>query len=86
LAHILGAFLAHPISNQNFVQCCAKFISSSYLKEVCRVASEDRGWHFGAATATTQQLEDFNLNNMIRDLEKQALGLWMFVGLLLEGG
>ena len=81
---ILDAFLAHPIKNQNFMQHCAKLISSSYLKEIHHVASEDRGWHFGASTATTKQLEDFNLNVMAHDIEVHAPGIWTFVGLLLE--
>ena len=84
-ADILGAFLAHPIWDQRFVQRCAELLSSSYLKEIRRIASEDGGWHFSASTATTKQLEDFNLDDMARNLEECAPGLWAFIGVLLEG-
>ncbi|KAF9236980.1 hypothetical protein BU15DRAFT_49361 [Melanogaster broomeanus] len=67
------------------MQRCTELISDSYLKEIRHAASEDGGWHFGASTATTQQLEDFNLDDMGRDLEAHAPGLWSFVGLLLQG-
>ncbi|KIK75243.1 hypothetical protein PAXRUDRAFT_19163 [Paxillus rubicundulus Ve08.2h10] len=81
---VLGALLAHPIKTWDFMQCCAKLISDLYLKEICHTASEDGGWHFGALTATTQQLEDFNLDDMARDIEAHAPGLWTFVGLFLQ--
>ncbi|KIK75455.1 hypothetical protein PAXRUDRAFT_785949, partial [Paxillus rubicundulus Ve08.2h10] len=57
------------------MQHCAELISDSYLKEICHAVSEDGGWHFEASTATTQQLEDFNLDNMARDIEAHAPGL-----------
>ncbi|KIK80263.1 hypothetical protein PAXRUDRAFT_766419 [Paxillus rubicundulus Ve08.2h10] len=81
---VLGTFLAHPIKAQDFMQHCAELILDLYLKEICHAASKDGGWHFGASTATTQQLEDFNLDDMAWDLKAHAPRLWTFVGLLMQ--
>ena len=82
---ILSAFLMHPSKNNKSLQHSAEFIKDSYLRELRDVVSEESGWHFGASNATTKQLEDFDIEDMARDMERRAPGLWYLLGALLDG-
>ncbi|KIK82495.1 hypothetical protein PAXRUDRAFT_153708, partial [Paxillus rubicundulus Ve08.2h10] len=41
------------------------------------------GWHFGAYCSTTKQLEDFDLEKMVKDMEASAPHFWSLLGLFL---
>ncbi|KIK75322.1 hypothetical protein PAXRUDRAFT_173185, partial [Paxillus rubicundulus Ve08.2h10] len=52
--------------------------------ELKKITSEDSGWHFGALSTTTKQLEDFSLEKMAQDMGSDALELCRMIGLLLD--
>ncbi|KIJ58556.1 hypothetical protein HYDPIDRAFT_68993, partial [Hydnomerulius pinastri MD-312] len=81
--NILSAFLKHPSNDDKLLQCSAELIRNSYLRELRDIASEESGWHFGASSATTKQLEEFSIEEMARDMERHAPGLWDLLGILL---
>ncbi|KAG1882355.1 hypothetical protein F4604DRAFT_1546252, partial [Suillus subluteus] len=54
--------------------------------EVRRLASKDSGSHFGASSATTEQLEQFNVKDMAQGMIHSAPELWALLGALLGGG
>ncbi|KIJ57501.1 hypothetical protein HYDPIDRAFT_72446, partial [Hydnomerulius pinastri MD-312] len=45
----------------------------------------DSGWHFGATNTTTKKLEVFSIEDMARDMEGCAPGLWRMLGVLFDG-
>ncbi|KAG1839900.1 hypothetical protein DFJ58DRAFT_667470 [Suillus subalutaceus] len=47
------------------------------------ISSEGAGWHFGASSATTKQLEDFSIKEMAGEMETSAPALWNLLGGLL---
>jgi len=47
------------------------------------MSSERAGWHFGASSTTTKQLEDFSIEEMAREMETSAPALWNLLGGLL---
>ncbi|KIK71791.1 hypothetical protein PAXRUDRAFT_91755, partial [Paxillus rubicundulus Ve08.2h10] len=57
------------------LQCSTKFVQDSYLRELQEVASKDSSWHFGALSATTKQLKEFDIEDMAQDIVSQAPGL-----------
>ncbi|KAG2041279.1 hypothetical protein BDR03DRAFT_979686 [Suillus americanus] len=54
-----------------------------YIKEIKSISSEEAGWHFGPSHATTQQVEDFNIEEMGREMQSCAPALWDLLGFLL---
>ncbi|KAG1731026.1 hypothetical protein EDB19DRAFT_1912702 [Suillus lakei] len=54
-----------------------------YIKEIKSVSSEEAGWHFGLSHTTTQQVEDFNIEEMGREMQSCAPTLWDLLGFLL---
>jgi hypothetical protein len=61
-------------------------VQGIYTAEVCRLASEDSGSHFGASSATTEQLEQFSVKDMAQGMIHSAPELWALLGTLLGGG
>ncbi|KAG1768805.1 hypothetical protein EDD22DRAFT_999735 [Suillus occidentalis] len=47
------------------------------------MSSEHAGWHFGASSTTTKQLEDFSIEEMAQEMETSAPTLWSLLGGLL---
>ncbi|KAG1775698.1 hypothetical protein EV702DRAFT_931378, partial [Suillus placidus] len=47
------------------------------------MSSEHAGWHFGASSTTTKQLEDFSIEEMAQVMETSTPALWNFLGGLL---
>ena len=47
------------------------------------MSSERAGWHFGASSTTTKQLEDFSIEEMAWEMETSAPALWNLLGGLL---
>ncbi|KIK94085.1 hypothetical protein PAXRUDRAFT_95979, partial [Paxillus rubicundulus Ve08.2h10] len=80
---ILSAFLKHSRRNHKLLQCSTRFVQDSYLRELREVASKDSGWHFGALSATTKQLEEFDIEEMAQDIVRRAPGLSELFGVLL---
>ncbi|KAF8120000.1 hypothetical protein EV363DRAFT_1408618 [Boletus edulis] len=73
---IFGAFLQHSATHGKFIQQSFAVVEEAYLQEVRALASEDSGSHFGAATATVQQLEEFDVEEMAHTMETRAPRMW----------
>ena len=86
-ADILQLLFKHPSADKTLLMRQARvIIHEIYQKELRILTSGDSGWHFGAWSATTKQLEDFSLDDMARDMEANAPALWQMLGDLLDGG
>jgi len=89
LKHSLDIFdilIKHPSSSNELMHRCTSIVWDTYLEEIRAITSADTGWHFSALNATTVQLEEFDLEDMGRDMEDRAPGLWSLLGVLLNGG
>ena len=85
--NILLLLFDHPSGNKtSLTRQAREIVHETYRKELKILASGNSGWHFSAWNATTKQLEDFLLDNMARDMEANAPGLWQMLGTLLDGG
>ena len=86
-ANILLLLFNHPSGNKSSLTRQAReIVHETYRKELKILTSGDSGWHLGAWSATTKQLEDFSLEDMARDMEANAPGLWQMLGTLLGDG
>jgi len=86
-ANILLLLFKHPLGNKTLLMRQARdIVHEIYQKELRILTSGDSGWHFGAWSATTKQLEDFSLEDMAQDMEANAPGLWQMLGVLLDDG
>jgi hypothetical protein len=57
-----------------------------YTAEVCRLASEDSGSHFETSSATTEQLEQFSVEDMAQGMIHSTPEFWALLRTLLGGG
>ncbi|KAG1889332.1 hypothetical protein F4604DRAFT_1569200 [Suillus subluteus] len=80
---IFVAFLKHPTPNS---PSASHLVQEIYTAEVCRLASKDSGSHFGASSATTEQLEQFNVEDMAQGMIHSTPELWALLGAVLGGG
>lgn len=86
-ADILLLLFKHPLGDKTSLTKQARdIVHETYQNELKILTSGDSGWHFGAWSATTKQLEDFSLEDMARDMEADAPGLWQMLGTLLDDG
>ncbi|KAF8553793.1 hypothetical protein OG21DRAFT_1381420, partial [Imleria badia] len=56
---IFRILLHHPDTRKNLLELSVDILKETYHQELHVLASEDNGWHFGASSATTKQMEDF---------------------------
>src|SRR6267154_5621536 len=80
---ILTAFLWHPSKEDTFVNSAHQLIHEQYITDIWEMSSERAGWHFGASSTTTKQLEDFSIEEMAQEMETSAPALWNLLGGLL---
>ncbi|KAG1896739.1 uncharacterized protein F5891DRAFT_932850, partial [Suillus fuscotomentosus] len=80
---ILAAFLQHPSKEDTFTNSVCKLVHEQYIADIRKISSEHAGWHFGASSATTKQLEDFSIEEMAWEMETSAPALWNLLGGLL---
>ena len=82
---ILASLVNHPLNNGKLDGQVQQLAVEAYLAEMKYIAAEDAGWHFGVYQSTVKQFEEFSLEDMGQELEKNAPKLWHLVGLLLGG-
>jgi hypothetical protein len=80
---ILTAFLRHPSKEDAFINSAHRLVREQYITDIRKMSSEDAGWHFGASSTTTKQLEDFSIEEMAQEMETSAPTLWNLLGGLL---
>ncbi|KAG2111453.1 hypothetical protein DEU56DRAFT_920025 [Suillus clintonianus] len=77
---ILAAFLRHPSKEDTFENSVRQLVHEQYITNIREMSSERAGWHFGASSTTTKQLEDFSIEEMAREMETSAPALWNLLG------
>ncbi|KAI6144646.1 hypothetical protein BKA82DRAFT_144732 [Pisolithus tinctorius] len=82
---IFDAFLHHAAGQDQFALHSFHMVENTYLQELHSLASENNGWHFGASSASTKQLEDFSLQQMAQKMGEGAPKWWGLLGTLLGG-
>ncbi|KAF9232333.1 hypothetical protein BU15DRAFT_13769, partial [Melanogaster broomeanus] len=80
---IFSLLINHPLNDNKLIRHASEIVQCTYLMELKKIASEDGGWHFGALSTTTKQLEDFSLEDMAWDMETYAPELCRMIGSLL---
>ncbi|KAG0697701.1 hypothetical protein DFH29DRAFT_878509 [Suillus ampliporus] len=80
---IFDAFIDHPSRGAETLQHTNQAMREQYIKEIKSISSEEAGWHFGPSHTTTQQVEDFNIEEMGREMQSCAPALWDLLGFLL---
>ncbi|KAH0834264.1 hypothetical protein J3R83DRAFT_11620 [Lanmaoa asiatica] len=81
---VFKALMGHPTAHNKILDQCFHIVEESYLQEIQDLASEDSGSHFGAASATIQQLEEFRVEEMARTMEIHAPRIWNMLESLLQ--
>lgn len=82
---ILATLVNHPMNNGKLDGQVQQLAIKGYLAEMKYIVAEDAGWHFRVYRSTMKQFEEFSLEDMGQELEKNAPKLWHLVGLLLGG-
>ncbi|KIJ15266.1 hypothetical protein PAXINDRAFT_11806 [Paxillus involutus ATCC 200175] len=80
---IFSVFLQHPSMQDKLKDFVLTRAGSTYREEILSFATQTGGWHFGASSATTKQLEDFSLEDMERGMLAGAPTFWGMLGTLL---
>lgn len=81
---IFVAVLRHP-EGSDMKKHVHETACDLYMRELREITSEAHGWHFGAFRATTKQLEEFCLKDMVQDIKTYAPMLWRLFDWLLGG-
>jgi len=79
---IFRTFLGNPATREKVVDFCLNTAGRTCLQEIHSLAAEESGWHFGACSASTKQMEDFSLEEMAKQMEAYAPKWWAFIGML----
>ncbi|KIK26861.1 hypothetical protein PISMIDRAFT_79972, partial [Pisolithus microcarpus 441] len=83
---VFNVFLQHPASQDQFTQKSFGVVENMYLQELRCLASEDSSSHFRASSTSTEQLENFSLMTMAREMEAGALRWWGLLGTFFDEG
>lgn len=59
---------------------------ASYSSVVRKLSSKEFGWHFNAANARADQIENFRIEDMTESMQTDAPELWSLVFSMLSGG
>ncbi|KAG1777809.1 hypothetical protein EV702DRAFT_934533, partial [Suillus placidus] len=66
---IFDAFIEHPSRQVDTLQYANRATREQYVREIKLILSEEGGWHFGPSHTTTQQVEDFSIEEMSREMQ-----------------
>ncbi|KAF9234053.1 hypothetical protein BU15DRAFT_66045 [Melanogaster broomeanus] len=80
---VFSAFLQHPSTQDKLKDFMLTRTGSTYHDEIVSLASQMSGWHFGASSTTTKQLENFSLEDMAEGMLAHAPTFWRMLGMLL---
>jgi hypothetical protein len=83
-SEILNAFARHPQSFQSSMEWANDCMKQKYMQDVKDLSQKANGWHFRALYASEDQLKDFRIEDMARDMQRLALELWDLLGLMLS--
>lgn len=81
---VLSAFRSNPHSSQSTMEWANSAIKAKYAGSIRAMTDVRNGWHFGAATASAEQLQDFRIEEMAEKMQEMAPELWDMLGLMLS--
>ncbi|KAG2126962.1 uncharacterized protein EDB93DRAFT_1271912, partial [Suillus bovinus] len=81
---ILATSLAHPNLNSLIVSWASTLCTERLKQSVVQLSKEENGWHFSATNVLAEQLEEFQLEDMAKDIKDIALDLWHLLDALLS--
>lgn len=78
--------IIHGFKHQPVIQKIVHQIAEeTYTSEIQELVDKDNGWHFGASTATAEQIQQFRLEDLGQNIKSKAPNLWRMVGGVMEG-
>jgi hypothetical protein len=83
-SEIFNAFLQHPKASESALEWANTVMKRNYAKDIKDLAHVQNGWHFGALHTSEDQLKDFRIEDMARDMQRLAPELWDLLGLMLS--
>jgi hypothetical protein len=83
-AEIFDAFLDHPKSSKSAFSWAHGIMKKKYANNIRELSHKDNGWHFGALKTSEEQLNNFRIEDMARDMAHLAPELWDLLGLMLS--
>ncbi|KAG1776216.1 hypothetical protein EV702DRAFT_1046369 [Suillus placidus] len=81
---VLATSLAHPNLNSSVVSWASTLYTERLKQSVVQLLKEEHGWHFSATNVLAEQLEEFRLEDMTKDIEHVAPDLWHLLDALLS--
>ncbi|KAG2147439.1 uncharacterized protein EDB93DRAFT_414841 [Suillus bovinus] len=81
---VLATSLAHPNLNSSVVLWASTLCTERLKQSVVQLSKEEHGWHFSATNVLAEQLEEFRLEDMAKDIEHVAPDLWHLLDALLS--
>ncbi|KAJ6518270.1 hypothetical protein C8R47DRAFT_918763, partial [Mycena vitilis] len=81
---VLNAFLAHPKSAQPVLHWANSLIKGKYAEAIQNLTRKENGWHFVPTRAAMEKLEEFQIEDMAREMKELSPELWDLIGLLLS--
>ncbi|KAG2126855.1 uncharacterized protein EDB93DRAFT_1109558 [Suillus bovinus] len=81
---ILATSLAQPNLNSSIVLWASTLCTKRLKQSVTQLLKEENGWHFSTTNVLAEQLEEFRLEDMAKDIKCVALDLWHLLDALLS--
>nr|VWO97511.1 ATP-dependent RNA helicase CshA (EC [Ganoderma boninense] len=82
---ILSSLYHHPITASSTCSWAHELMCSRYTSAAQNLSRVKNGWHFGAASATPEQVRDFRLEDMARSMRAMEPELWAVIFRMLGG-
>ena len=78
------AFYKNRRSSGIIIQWALNTAKQYHSSKILALSDSKHGWHFGAVNATIEQLENFKIEQMAKDLERLSLEMWNLLGAMLK--
>ncbi|KAI0323621.1 hypothetical protein GY45DRAFT_1401669 [Cubamyces sp. BRFM 1775] len=83
---LLAALYHHDVTGKITRAWMHQTVQTNLLTSIQKVAGMDGGWHFNAAHAHSEQINNFRIEDMTAHVRKEAPELWSFVNGILSSG
>ncbi|KAG1811373.1 uncharacterized protein BJ212DRAFT_1465633 [Suillus subaureus] len=80
---VLATSLAHPSLNSSIILWASTLCTERLKQSVVLLSKEEHGWHFSTTNVLAEQLEEFRLEDMAKDIEHVTPDLWHLLDALL---
>lgn len=83
--NVLAALARNGKTHASVLTWAHDYVKDECHNAVSRLAQKQSGWHFGALHANAEQLEEFRIEYMARDIQTREPLLWDVIGFLISG-